>query len=224
MASSWTECDGAGDSGDDRTDGRRALLVIAAVAGGTLVEALFCCFRRTSRLAREMHQLTVLSRTDPLTGLPNRRHIEDHLAAALSAARRHDHPLSILFIDIDGFKQINDRSGYEAGDDVLRAIADRVRSALRIEDLVGRWGGEEFLAVLTNTDLVGAAVVAERVRAVVANDTVRLHPGHTAVTVSIGCTSGDGEPADLIRRASHALREAKQAGKNRVVAADVPPG
>jgi diguanylate cyclase (GGDEF)-like protein len=224
MASSWTECDGVGESGDGRNDARRALLVIAAVAGGSFVQALLRCLRRTSRLTRETRQLTVLSRSDPLTGLPNRRHIEDHLAAALSAARRHDHPLSVLFIDIDGFKQINDRSGYEAGDDVLRAIADRIRSALRIEDLVGRWGGEEFLAVLIHTDLPGAAVVAERVRAAVANETVPLHPGDTAVTVSVGCTSGAGDPADLIRRASHALREAKQAGKNRVVAADVPPG
>lgn len=223
MASSWTECEGADHSGDGRNDPRRALLVIAAVAGGTTVQALLRCFRRTSRLARETHQLTVLSRSDPLTGLPNRRYIDDHLAASLSATRRHDHPLSVLFIDIDGFKQINDRSGYEAGDDVLRAIADRIRSALRIEDLVGRWGGEEFLAVLTHTDLPGAAVVAERVRAAVANQTVPLHTGDTAVTVSVGCTSGAGDPADLIRRASHALREAKQAGKNRVVAA-VPPG
>lgn len=224
MASSWTECDGVGESGDGRNDVRRAVLVIAAIAGGTFVEVLLCCLRRTSRLARETRELTILSRTDPLTGLPNRRHIEDHLAATLSAARRHDHRLSVLFIDIDGFKQINDRSGYEAGDEVLRAIADRIRFTLRVEDLVGRWGGEEFLAVLPNTDLAGAAVVAERVRAAVANETVRLYPADTAVTVSVGCTSGTGDPPDLIRRASHALREAKQAGKNRVVAADAPPG
>ena len=222
MASSWTECDGGGESGEGRNDVRRAAFVIAAMAGGTFVEALLCCFR-TSHLAREMRELTILSRTDPLTGLPNRRHIEDHLAAVLSAARRHDHPLSVLFIDIDGFKQINDRSGYEAGDEVLRAIAERIRCALRIEDLVGRWGGEEFLAVLAHTDLAGAAVVAERVRSAVANETVRVYRADTAVTVSVGCTSGAGDPADLIRRASHALREAKQAGKNRVVAADAPP-
>lgn len=224
MASSWTECDGVDESDDGRNDVRRAVLVIAAIAGGSFVDALLRCFRRSSRLTRETQELTVLSRTDPLTGLPNRRHIEDHLAAVLSSARRHDHPLSVLFIDIDGFKQINDRSGYEAGDEVLRAIADRIRSALRIEDLVGRWGGEEFLAVLAHSDLAGAAVVAERVRAAVANEAVPLHPGNTAVTVSVGCSSGAGDPADLIRWASHALREAKEAGKNRVVAADALPG
>jgi two-component system, cell cycle response regulator len=223
MASLWTECEGVGESGNGRNDARRVVLVLAAIAGGTFVEAMLCCFR-TSRLARETRELTILSRTDPLTALPNRRHIEDHLTAALSAARRHDHPLSVLFIDIDGFKQINDRSGYEAGDEVLRAIADRIRSTLRVEDLVGRWGGEEFLAVLPNTGLVGAAAVGERVRAAVACEAVPLHPADTAVTVSVGCTSGPGDTAALIRRASHALREAKQAGKNRVVAADAPPG
>src|SRR5207244_12755948 len=99
------------------------------------------CLNRTARLARETAELTLLARTDPLTGLHNRRHMEEHLAAAVSAARRHHQPLSVLFIDIDSFKRINDESGYEAGDDVLRTVGDRVRLALRTEDLVGRWAG-----------------------------------------------------------------------------------
>src|SRR5438067_8677670 len=141
-----------------------AVLTALAVSVAVVGDALLRCLNRTSRLTRETQDLAVLSRTDPLTGLYNRRHVEEHLAAAASAARRHHQPLSVLFIDIDRFKAINDQAGYEAGDEVLRAVADRVRAALRTEDVVGRWGGDEFLAVLAATDLTGAKTVAERIR------------------------------------------------------------
>ena len=200
-----------------------ALLAVAAVvAVGVAGGALRRCLNRTARLARETAVLSVLSRTDPLTGLPNRRHLEEQLEAAVSAARRHGRPLSVLFIDIDSFKRINDQSGYEAGDDVLRTVGDRVRLALRTEDLVGRWGGEEFVAVLPTTDLSGAVAVAERVRAAVASYPVSFDDRQADVTVSVGCASGGGEPAELIRQSSGALRQAKRAGTNRVLAADPP--
>lgn len=191
----------------------RVGLALVAVA----VAAMLRCLERNSRLVRLGRGLAALAGTDPLTGLHNRRHVEERLAAALSAARRHHQPLSILFIDIDNFKGINDRSGYEAGDAVLRAIGGRVGIALRTEDILGRWGGEEFLAVLPMTDRRGALAVAERVRAAVAKEPVHreMH-----VTVSIGSASGGNDPADLVRRASRALQDAKHAGKNRVVAAE----
>jgi two-component system, cell cycle response regulator len=201
-----------GRPGATRTAGVAAVLV-----GVTAAAAALRCLKGKAGLARRAGELAVLARTDPLTGLHNRRHVEEHLAAALSAARRHRHPLSILFIDIDNFKAVNDRSGYEVGDAVLRAVGGRVRVALRAEDFLGRWGGEEFLAVLPMTDPAGALAVAERVRAAVATDPV--HRG-TRVTVSIGSASGGHDPADAVRRASRALQEAKRAGKNRVVAAD----
>jgi diguanylate cyclase (GGDEF)-like protein len=194
-----------------------------AVAVVTFVEMVVTCYRRTSRLSREIRMLTVLSGTDSLTGLPNRRHIEEHLAVAGSAARRHGQPLSLLFIDIDSFKRVNDESGYEAGDEVLWAVGDRVRVALRAEDVVGRWGGEEFVAVLPTTDLPGALSVAERIREAVAEEVIPIENGDVSVTVSIGCASGGADdPSDLIRQASHAVREAKAAGKNQVVAAAHP--
>ena len=211
---------------DSRRDHGRITLSPGVVAAITVtvigfVQMLLTCLQRTSRLTRETERLTVLSRTDPLTGLPNRRHIEEHLAAAMSAARRHGQPLSLLFIDIDSFKRINDESGYEAGDAVLRAVGERVRLALRAEDLVGRWGGEEFVAVLPITDGPGGLAVAERVRAGVAAEVIRIDDGDTTVTVSIGCACGDVDPAALIRQAGRAVRQAKEAGKNQVVAA--PP-
>jgi diguanylate cyclase (GGDEF)-like protein len=222
MASERSRADEADRPGRGRVAGCPAVVAVAVVAVAVAANALRRCLNRTSRLGRVTDELTVLSRTDPLTGLSNRRHLEEQLAAAVSAARRHDRPLSVLFIDIDSFKRINDQSGYEAGDDALRTVGDRVRLALRTEDLLGRWGGEEFVAVLPTTGLAGAVAVAERVRAAIAANPVRTGDSQADVTVSVGCASGDGDPAGLIRQASGALRQAKRAGKNRVVAADPP--
>jgi two-component system cell cycle response regulator len=158
-----------------------------------------------------------------LTGLSNRHHLEEHLAAAVSASRRHGHPLSVLFIDIDNFKHINDAFGYEAGDEVLRAVADRLRQTIRTEDLVGRWGGEEFVVVLPATDLVGGVASAERLRDAIDGELIAVAGVEVHVTVSVGCASEGCDPADLIRHASRALHQAKLAGRNRVVPADPGP-
>ena len=220
MASERARAGGAERPGAARLRLSSPVVVAAlAVSAAVVADALLRCANRTARLTRETRELAVLSRTDPLTGLYNRRHVEEHLVAAASAARRHHQPLSVLFIDVDHFKAINDQAGYEAGDEVLRAVAGRLRAALRTEDVVGRWGGDEFLAVLATTDLAGARAVAERVRAKVAARPVPIDETDTHLTVSVGCVSGEDEPAALIRRASRAVRQAKQAGKNRTVAA-----
>lgn len=198
------------------------MFVCLTVAGAVFADALVRCAQRTLRLTNVGRELARLSLTDPLTGLSNRRHLEEHLVASLSAARRHCQPLSVLFIDIDSFKRINDQSGYEAGDEVLRVVGDRVSRASRAEDLVGRWGGEEFLAVLPATDLSGAVAAAERIRVAVASEAIWTDGAVITVTVSIGCASGRHDPADLIGQASQALRQAKQAGRNQVVAAPQP--
>ena len=220
MTSERSRRQGAGWPGHAWFAGCPAGLAVAVVAVAVATDALRRCLNRTARLARETAALTVLSRTDPLTGLHNRRHVEELLTAAVSAARRHQRPLSVLFIDIDSFKRINDQWGYEAGDDVLRAVGHLVRAVLRAEDVVGRWGGEEFVAVLPTTDLPSAVVVAERIRAGVACHAGRIDGRQMDVTVSVGCAAGGGEAAELIRQASGALRRAKRAGKNRVVVAD----
>jgi two-component system, cell cycle response regulator len=194
---------------------RAAFVVVAAIAGDGLIR----CLRRTSRLADETRQLAALARTDALTGLANRLHLEEHLGKAASAARRHQQPLSVLFIDIDSFKRINDACGYEVGDDVLRAVAHRLRATIRAEDLIARWGGEEFVVVLPATDAAGAVVSAERLRDALARDRVAVGDHEVQVTISVGCASEGGEPGELIRQASRALRQAKLAGRNRVVAA-----
>lgn len=190
-----------------------------------MASALDEAVRARRRLEEELlarnADLQRLSTTDGLTGLPNRRHLEQRLSESVATATRHGSHLSVLLFDIDHFKQINDRLGHRGGDLVLREVADRIRDAMRIEDLAGRWGGEEFLAVLAHTDLDGALVLAERIRSRVGTEPIALdgHPPQ-AVTISVGVAADpvDG-PVDLVQRADEALYAAKAAGRDRVVPA-----
>jgi diguanylate cyclase (GGDEF)-like protein len=167
--------------------------------------------------------LARVARLDRLTGLPNRLYLEEQLERALAAARRHAQSLSVLVIDVDRFKVVNDSYGHSAGDEVLRSLASRMAGALRGDDMLGRWGGEEFLALLPNTDSSGAAVAAERVRC--AANAAPIIAGEQAlrVTVSIGCATTMDEPGDrLLPRADSALYRAKSLGRDCVVSSVTP--
>ena len=179
---------------------------------------------RVKRLQDELRirniELEAASRTDALTGLPNRRHLQEQLIAAASAARRHGHPVAALMVDVDHFKSVNDRLGHAGGDHVLRRIALCLATACRAEDVAGRWGGEEFLVVAPATDADGAAVLAERIRARAAAEAITVDGGERiSVTVSIGVASGIGDMDAMVREADGALYEAKANGRNRVVSA-----
>jgi two-component system cell cycle response regulator len=180
---------------------------------------------RVKRLQDELRQrnedLDRISRTDGLTGLRNRRHVEEYLAKLTSLARRNVEPIAVLVIDIDHFKSVNDDHGHDAGDAVLREVAGRLQDSVRLEDMVGRWGGEEFLVVLPNTADQGAAELAERLRQVVADTPCRLADGDAVqVTISVGCAASLIDDAGrLVRSADAAMYEAKQTGRNRVVVA-----
>jgi diguanylate cyclase (GGDEF)-like protein len=178
------------------------------------------------RLAGLNDELERLVGVDALTGLSNRRQITGDLTRAVSAAHRHDTELSILLIDVDHFKAVNDTQGHQTGDRALAGIACAIEDALRREDLVGRWGGEEFLAILPATDLDGAIVVAERIRTrveqleILTDDSVA-----SGFTVSIGVAACSREGVDrLLERADSALYAAKDAGRNRVEVAPPPAG
>jgi diguanylate cyclase (GGDEF)-like protein len=180
---------------------------------------------RVKRLQDELRQrneeLDLISRTDSLTGLHNRRHVEEYLTRLVSLARRNAEPIAVLIIDIDRFKSVNDGHGHDAGDAVLREVATRLVGSLRLEDMVGRWGGEEFLVVLPNTSIQGAAELAERLRRVVAEEPCGL-PGGGAmrVTISLGCAASVIDDAEtLVRSADAAMYQAKESGRDRVVAA-----
>jgi two-component system cell cycle response regulator len=170
---------------------------------------------RTKGLQEEIvaqaERLEALLFEDPLTGLSNRRFILTQLGGMVSGARRHDRPLTIAIIDVDNFKTVNDTRGHAEGDRVLAAVAHALREHLRAEDQLGRLGGEEFLALLPETDARAANKAAEKMRASVAE---------VGVTVSIGWAAWGGEEADeLLGRADDALYTAKARGRDCVVGA-----
>ena len=165
-------------------------------------------------------ELDRVSRIDMLTNIYNRRHLDEHLRSVISAARRHDRTIGVLIVDIDHFKNVNDEHGHLAGDAVLREVASRLAQAMRTEDALGRWGGEEFLAVLTDTPPEGVRVMAERLRQVIAAAPFTLDDGsQIRVTVSVGHASGTEDAEVLVHRADDALYVAKAEGRNRVAAA-----
>jgi diguanylate cyclase (GGDEF)-like protein len=158
---------------------------------------------------------------DPLTSLFNRRYLDDHLKAEFAFAQRHGTKLSLLLIDADHFKKVNDTWGHAAGDSALRALAEHLRGAVRHEDMIARFGGEEFAVLAREITAEGALSVAERIRVLVEANPVRLDDGQSvSITVSVGVVTMSGErtyaTADaLLEAADEALYRAKQAGRNR---------
>ena len=171
------------------------------------------------------HDVRLLSRTDSLTGLHNRRHILDMLDIELARSERKGWPLTVIMMDLDYFKQINDSYGHLTGDRVLRAVADLLLATLRQHDAVGRYGGEEFIMLLTDTSVEGARRLAERCRERLAATSITVANGHElAISGSFGlaCTEQNpGGDADLlIQQADAALYRAKAGGRNRVEVGD----
>ena len=164
-------------------------------------------------------RLRDLAEKDPLTGAFNRRHFMQVLEKSCSIAKRYKNPLSILVLDIDNFKSINDTFGHKAGDTVLKALVDYCQEAFRGSDLFARLGGEEFIVMLPNTPTLGAAIIAERIRDGIHNIPVTLANKKVNFTISIGISQideSDESYNDVISRADAALYQAKDKGKNRV--------
>ncbi|RDV05526.1 PleD family two-component system response regulator [Undibacter mobilis] len=178
--------------------------------------------RYTDRLRDNFAASIEMAITDALTGLHNRRYMETHLGALTEQAAQRGKPLAVLILDIDFFKSINDNHGHDAGDDVLREFAVRIRKAIRNIDLACRYGGEEFVIVMPETDLAVAGMVAERIRRRIAGEAFSIQQGAKSldVTLSIGIAAlgGAGDTAAaMLKRADQALYRAKRDGRNRVV-------
>ncbi len=166
------------------------------------------------RLRRQLSAAQRLARVDSLTGLPNRQALIEALEAELSRSKRFGRPFSLAILDCDGFKQINDAMGHLVGDDVLRRIAESLRNQTRRYDCAGRWGGDEFLIVLSELDQDGAHLVAERIRAAMRHDVEREHPSLTFSMGVITIRDPDQDWECYVRRADEAMYTAKRIGRD----------
>jgi two-component system, cell cycle response regulator len=176
------------------------------------------------RLRHNVQLSLEMAITDQLTGLHNRRYMARHLDNLISSAQKSNKPLAFLIMDIDHFKSVNDSHGHDIGDEVLREFANRVSANIRGIDLACRYGGEEFVVVMPDTDVEFAYTIAERLRKSVETTPIEISraPGVLNVTVSVGIavSQGDGDNAEkLLYRADQALYRAKREGRNRVVKA-----
>ena len=193
-------------------------LILGTVLFGRMLERLH---RGRRALAAANDDLALLARIDKLTGLYNRRHIEDQLDVLLHAVKRSHTPVSVLMIDVDHFKKINDTHGHEMGDRVLQSLAEALRLGLRPSDVCGRWGGEEFLVLLPGADVMAAEGIAERLREDAMNVPLSGADGsRLRLTISVGVAAAVANESgqSLVARADAALYRAKDAGRNAVAA------
>ena len=201
-------------------EGWSELLVFTPVGHATLIAVVWVLARNTERLATarataELMELQVS--IDPLTGVANRRRLDDELDRLVAQARRYGQPFSVVLLDLDCFKDINDNHGHEVGDQVLVETVDRLQAVIRSADLLGRWGGEEFLLLAAHTDHQAACALAERCRSAIASSP--MPQAGVTVTASLGVASlgPDDDVRALLRRADLAMYTAKSDGRDRVV-------
>lgn len=199
-------------------------------AGGRTVGALeiFSDRGEGNLLRRQLEDLQKVALLDPLTRIPNRRYLRMVLRSRLDEFQRFGWRFGVLFIDIDHFKPVNDLHGHEAGDRVLKAVARKMHAHVRPFDAVGRWGGEEFLAVAANVDEVSLRALAERLRVLVEKLRVRIpDEGETVrVTISLGATlPRQGDTLEtVVRRADRLMYRSKKAGRNQLSFEDATSG
>jgi diguanylate cyclase (GGDEF)-like protein len=177
-------------------------------------------------IGHQADRLAALATTDPLTGLANARSLRNQLHREVTRAARYGQPLSLLLIDVDHLKTINDRMGHDAGDSALRHVGEAIRSQLRESDVGARWGGDEFALLAPSTPEAAAVALAERIRSLVAQTPTRADLPH--LTASVGIATFDAaadtlaDPADLTRAADRALYEAKRSGRDRYAIGSLP--
>ncbi len=218
------------EQGEEKTVNRALELgvndyIIRPVEPNELIARCNTQFRRkryNDRLRSSVQHTIELAVIDPLTGLYNRRYLDTHMQVLIERSVARQRPLSVLVIDIDRFKTVNDSYGHDVGDEVIREFAKRIRLTIRGIDLACRHGGEEFVVVLPDTSVETAEAIAERLRDSIASEPFSTEQVQSlSITASVGLSalSGPGETPDLLlKRADLALYEAKKSGRNRVVA------
>ncbi|MFC1611947.1 diguanylate cyclase [Myxococcota bacterium] len=207
-------------------NGQRVVGEVALSIGDhiKLGETTVLKFEQHGEVTGDFHShMSEASTQDPLTGVYNRRYFEHHFAGDFRLGIRHQEKLSLLFVDIDHFKRINDTYGHAAGDEVLRRVARELRNRIRHEDVLARYGGEEFVMVMRRTDAKGAASVAEAIREKIEKARFEYQGKEIKVTISIGVatlsnSTPDLDGQELLEAADKAMYRAKESGRNRVVA------
>ena len=191
---------------------------LSVAAGFALAWLIFALRPWTARQKHEADALVAEARTDALTGLKNRRSFDEELHRQFAQRQRQGIVFSLLLIDLDHFKQVNDTHGHLAGDLVLQSVARLLTKTLREMDLVYRFGGDEFAVICPGSRLHEAATAAERIRQTVEKTPVLLKDSNTSVTLSVGVAEVDGSEVagGMLQRADEALYAAKHAGRNRV--------
>lgn len=175
-----------------------------------------------TQLGEMDRSLELATRVDPMTGLANRRDIMEKMERELSRSERHGRTFSVMLVDLDNFKQINEKYGFNDGDDVLVEVARVLIGCVRNEDVCARWGGEEFLILLTETNIDGAMALASKILGSISMTEFKVNRPGIRITASIGlCEYCPGQSIfESVSRADQALRQAKQAGKNRFAIAE----
>ncbi|MHC5209815.1 MAG: GGDEF domain-containing response regulator [Planctomycetota bacterium] len=188
-------------------------------------DLLIATVRRLAQIKTREATFANDSRTDVLTGLFNRRYGAERLDELMSQCRRYGRLLSVVLLDIDHFKRVNDTLGHAAGDEVLRHVTRELRSASRASDIVVRWGGEEFLFIFPETDLSQAATIVDRFRARLAEAPILLNVAKTSMPLTISGGIAELEEHDtretFVERADQALYRAKETGRNRLIASQL---
>ncbi|MDH5358339.1 MAG: sensor domain-containing diguanylate cyclase [Gammaproteobacteria bacterium] len=191
---------------------------------GLAIEAILLSIALTEQFRLVQNQKVYaekMARHDPLTNLLNRRGFDEIVAHLLSNAQRHKHPLAIIILDIDNFKMINDRYGHDAGDSVIKRVSETIQEVIRLGDISARWGGEEFVLLLPETNAEQAMQLAERLRQKIANLKVQVLTETISITVSLGVAGKKDENSsidELIKKADDLMYQAKDAGRNMVCA------
>lgn len=205
-------------------DGHRVPVIVRAIPlrddEGEIVGAMefFSENKNDVLLMNKIERYRKESSEDPLTHVPNRRYLEAIIESKIREYHTVNIPFGIAFLDIDNFKRVNDTYGHDIGDEVIKIIAKTVQSNLRINDYIGRWGGEEFIIVYSNVDDSGISIVAEKIRHLIETSRVRSADNEVLVTVSIGTTiSKEGDTVEsIVKRADELMYKSKLGGKNRV--------
>ena len=196
------------------------ILVSTILFFGSIFVLLVCLLAyRTTQELKRIYVLEVETITDPLLGIFNRRYLDRRIEEEILRAKRHELELSLLMVDIDNFKQVNDSWGHQVGDLVLKHLTQMLATTLRHTDIIARFGGEEFVVLLPHTPELDASRLAEKLRIVVEQTPLHRIP-ELSVTISIGCScflQDDDNAYSLLERADKAMYFAKREGRNRVV-------